>query len=316
MRSGLLIGLATGVASAFLSYSLTRGSSPLLVVLLGLLMPLPPLIAGLGWGWVSAAVSAAIVAVATGLLAGPASAADYFLTLGVPTIMIAYLAYLSRPDPYGGEAREFYPAGRLAAAMALYAGALPVLRLPLTGGSYEYLRDPVDKGLRGFSQRLPELGVRSWTNEEVQALTDLAVSKFPAALAASWLIMLTLNAYLAGRIALASGRLARDWPDLPAMAFPLGFPLALVLAILASYAPGVVGIAGTSFTGALLLAYLLAGLAFAHCIARGRAPWVLWLVYAALILLGPYAAIAIILGGLVDDVFRLKQRIGALPPSS
>jgi hypothetical protein len=52
-----------------------------------------------------------------------------------------------------------------------------------------------------------------------------------------------------------------------------------------------------------------------HFIARGRAPWLLWFVYAGLILFGPYAAIAITLSGLIDPIFKLKQRLGA-PPST
>jgi hypothetical protein len=324
MRSDIVIGLGAGVATALLSFSATRGSSPLLLILLGLLAPLPSFIAGLGWGWLSAAASAVSGALVTGLAAGllagaasaPASAAAYFMMLGVPTIMVAYLAYLSRPNPYDNEAREFYPPGRLTAAMALYAGAMPVLFLPFIGGSYEALREPIGKELGAASQRVAELGVRPLTEEQMQAVTDLFVGKFPAALAAYWLIVFTLNAYLAGRIALASGRLERDWPDIPAMAYPLGLPLALAAGILASYAPGAVGIAGTSFTGALLLACFLGGLTLVHFLARGRAPWAPWLVYAALILLIPYAAIAVTVGGLVDAVFKLKQRIGAAPPSS
>ncbi len=316
MRIGFLIGLGSGVASAFLSYSATRGSTPLLVVLLGVLTPLPSLLAAFGWGWWPAAASAAVGSLVTGLVADASSAAGYFLTLGAPTILVAHLAYLSRPDPYGSDAREWYPPGRLMAAMALYGGALPVLFLPLIGGSYEGLRKPVAVEFQRLSQRMPELGMKSMTDQQVQAFTDLFITSLPAVLAAWWLIIFTVNAYLAGRIALASGRLARDWPDLPAMAYPVGFPLLLVLAVLASYAPGVLGIAGTSFTGALLLAYLLGGLALAHFIARGRAPWALWLLYAALILFGPYAAIAITLGGLLDPVLKLKQRLGAHPPAS
>jgi hypothetical protein len=316
MPSGFLIGLGAGVASAILSFSATRGSSALLLILLGFLAPLPSFIAGLGWGWLSAAVSAVAGALLTAILAGAAPALGYFLMLGVPPIMVAYLAYLSRPDPHDGEEREFYPPGRLTAAMALYAGALPVLFLPFIGGSYEGLREPIGKELRAVSERMPELGVKPLTEEQVQAVTDLFIGKFPGALAAYWLVVFALNAYLAGRVALASGRLARSWPDIPALTYPLGLPLALGLAILASYAPGAVGVAGTSVTGALLLAYLLAGLALAHFLARGRAPWALWFVYAALILIIPHAAIAVALGGLVDTVFKLKQRIGAPPPSS
>jgi hypothetical protein len=316
MRTGYLVGVGAGVASALLSYSATRGASPLLVILLGLLTPLPSLLAGLGWGWLPAAAAAAVGTLATAVATDASSAAGYFLTLGVPSVLIAYLAYLSRPDPDGSDAREWYPPGRLMAAMALYAGALPVLFLPLIGGSYETLRGPVGKEFQRLSLRMPELGVKPMTEQQVQAFTDLFIATLPAVLAAYWLTVFTVNAYLAGRIVLASGRLVRDWPDLPAMAYPAGFPLLLVLAVAASYAPGVLGVTGTSFAGALLLAYLIAGLSLTHFIARGRAPWALWLVYAGLILFGPYAAIVITLGGLIDPIFKLKQRLGAHPPSN
>jgi hypothetical protein len=316
MRTGYLVGFGAGVASALLSYSATRGSSPLLVILLGLLTPLPSLLAGLGWGWLPAATAAAVGALATGVATGASSAAGYLLTLGVPSVLIAYLAYLSRPDAHGSDAREWYPSGRLIAAMALYAGALPVLFLPLIGGSYEALRNPVGKEFQRLSLRMPELGMKPMTEQQVQAFTDLFITTLPAVLAAYWLIVFTVNAYLAGRIVLASGRLVRDWPDLPAMAYPAGFPLLLLLAVGASYAPGIVGVAGTSFAGALLLAYLVAGLSLVHFIARGRAPWALWFVYAGLILFGPYAAVIITLGGLIDPIFKLKQRLGAQPPSN
>ena len=316
MRTGYLVGFGAGVASALLSYSATRGASPLLVILLGLLTPLPSLLAGLGWGWLPAATAAAVGALATGVATDASSAAGYFLTLGVPSVLIAYLAYLNRPDPYGGDAREWYPPGRLMAAMALYAGALPVLFLPLIGGSYEALRNPVGKEFQRLSLRMPELGMKPMTEQQVQAFTDLFIATLPAVLAAYWLIVFTVNAYLAGRIVLASGRLVRDWPDLPAMTYPVGLPFLLVLAIAASYAPGIVGVAGTSFAGALLLAHLVAGLSLTHFIARGRAPWALWFVYAGLILFGPYAAIVITLGGLIDPIFKLKQRLGAHPPSN
>jgi Predicted membrane protein (DUF2232) len=314
MRSSLLIGLVSGVASALLSFSAARGA-PLLIILLGLVTPLPSLLAGLGWGWLAAVAAAASGSLAVAIARGASHAAGYFLTLGLPAVLISYLAYLSRPDPQQSDAREWYPAGRLTAAMALYAGALPVLLLPLIGGSYETQREPIGKELQRMSLRMPELGMKPMAEPQLQAFVDFLIGMLPALFAAYWLAVLTVNAYLAGRLLLASGRLVRDWPDLPAMAYPAGFPLLLLPAIVASYAPGVIGIAGTGFTSALLLAYLLAGLALVHFIARGRAPWALWFVYAALILFGPYAAIAITVGGLIDPIFKLKQRLGAQPPS-
>ena len=124
------------------------------------------------------------------------------------------------------------------------------------------------------------------------------------------------NLYLAGRIARASGQLGRDWPDLPALAYPAGFPLLVALALAASFAPGTLGVAGASFSGALLIAYLIAGLALMHFIARGRAPWILWFVYAGLVLFTPYAAAALMVGGLLEPTLKLRRRFGASPPST
>jgi hypothetical protein len=314
MRYGLLIGVASGLVSALLYYSAARGGLALGLLLL-LLTPLPSLLAGLGWGWLPATVGALTGSLVMAVAGNVGFAAGYGLALGVPAVLIAYLAYLSRPDPQDASARQWYPAGHLLAAMALYAGALPVLVLPLIGGSYEGLRATAVEVFGRFSATsAPELGLKPLTEPQIEALSDFVVTATPGAIAVYWLAIMTLNVYLAGRIARASGHLGRDWPDLPAMAYPTGFPLLLALALLASLGPGVIGIAGTSFTGALLLAYLLAGLALAHFIVRHRARWVLWILYASLLLFEPYAAILVAMAGLVDPIFKLKRRFGAPPP--
>src|SRR5262245_51501868 len=140
MRQGFIIGLGSGLVSALLFFSAANGG-PWLGLLLFLLTPLPPLLAGLGWGWLPAAGGAlagsiVIAAVGTSFSLG----AFYFLAVGLPAAAIAYLAYLSRPSDSSPDGREWYPAGRLLAAMALYAGALPVLALPSLGGSFEAIR--------------------------------------------------------------------------------------------------------------------------------------------------------------------------------
>ena len=81
-------------------------------------------------------------------------------------------------------------------------------------------------------------------------------------------------------------------------------------------AAGVLGVAGVGLSGALLLAYFFAGLALMHYIARARAPWILWLVYAGVLFIEPYTAVALMLAGLLEPVFKLRQRIGPIPPST
>jgi hypothetical protein len=313
MPIGFLIGLGGGLASALLFYSAARGS-PLLSTVLLLLTPLPTLLVGLAWGWLPAAAGAVAGSLAMVIASSLPFAVGYFMALGLPAAFVSHLAYLSRPDPHDPNQREWYPAGRLIAALSLYGGALPVLVLPLIGGTYEILRAPMAEFFRRLSTRAPELGLRPLNDQQIEALAEFVVAALPGALAAYWVAIFALNLYLAGRIARASGRLGRAWPDLPALVYPPGFPLLAALALVASFAPGVVGVAGASFSGAMLLAYLIAGLALMHFIARGRAPWILWFVYSGLLLFGPYAAVALMLGGLLEPALKLKRRFGASPP--
>ena len=155
--------------------------------------------------------------------------------------------------------------------MALYAGALPVIAAALIGGSYESLRPPWASSSAVSRARAPELGLQAAGDEQIEALASS--SSLPCRPAGCyWVAMFALNLYLAGRIAPASGRLGRDWPDCRRLAYPPGLPAARPrCAVAASFAAGAPsGVAGTSFTGAFLFAYLLAGLALMHFIARGR----------------------------------------------
>jgi len=315
MRYGFLIGLGSGLVSALLFYSAARGGAVLGKLLL-FLTPLPSLLAGLGWGWLPAAAGALAGALVMAAAATLPFGVGYFLAVGFPATLVAYLAYLNRPSPHDQSAREWYPAGRLMVALSLYGGALPVLVLPLIGGSYDGLRSTTAEFFRRFSTNAPEFGLKALSEPQIDALADFIVAVTPGAIAVYWLAIMTPNLYLAGRIARASGHLGRDWPDLPALAYPPGFPLLLAVALLGSFAPGAIGVAGTSLTGALLFAYLIAGLALIHFIARHRARWILWVAYASLLLFEPYAAILVAIAGLLDPILKLKQRLGPPPPST
>jgi hypothetical protein len=315
MHYGLFIGLGSGLASALLFYSAAQGRG-WLGLLLFFLTPLPPMLAGLGWGWVSAAAGAITGSLTVALIAAAPLGLGYFLAVGLPAAFVAYLSYLSRPSPHGQDKREWYPLGRLLAALSLYAGALPVLALPWTGGSFDLLRPVASAMIKAVVKQSDELRLTPPNDQQIEAMAELAVAVAPAAMAVYWLLIMTPNLYLAGRIATASGRLSRDWPDLPGLAFPAGFSLLLLLAVAASFAPGALGIAGTSFTGALMFAHLLAGLALVHFLARRGARWLLWVTYAALVFLQPYGPILVAIAGLIESVLKLKQRLGAPPPST
>lgn len=314
MPTGIIIGLGSGLVSALLLYSAARGG-PMLRSLLLLLVPLPSLVAGFGWGWMAGAAAALSGTIVIGLTIGGSVIAGYLLALGVPAVIAAYLAYLNRPHPAEPSALEWYPPGRLMAAMALYAGALPLTLLPLIGGSYEGLRPLMTEVLRQFAKRW--LPPDAHLPEQVLAeQTEWALFLLPAGFAAQWLVLCALNLYLAGRVVLASGLLGRDWPDLTAMSYPPALAFVLALALLAASAGGVIGVAGVAFTGALIAAYLLGGLALAHFIGRRKAPWLVWVVYLGLFFLWPFFMPLVVAAGLVDSTFQLKQRLGLSPSST
>ena len=314
MPTSIIIGIGTGLVSALLFYSAAQGGAALRPFLL-LLIPLPGLVAGLGWGWAAAAAAAVSGALVVGAIVGGSIVIGYLLALGIPVALVAYLAFLSRPDPENPAAREWYPAGRLMAGMALYAGALPVTLLPLIGGSYESLRPLMVEVLQQFAKRWLPPGT-TLSEQALADQTEWALFLLPAAFAFQWILLCAANIYLAGRIVLASGVLGRSWPDLTALNYPPGLGLLLVSAALATAAGGTVGIIGVSFTGALVGVYLLGGLAFIHFIAKRRAPWLTWLVYLGLFFLWPFFMPLVVLAGLLESTFTLKQRFGLFPPST
>jgi hypothetical protein len=304
----LFVGIVSGLASAVLFYSAAHGG-PLLRPFLLFVSPLPSLVAGFGWGWLTGAVGAIAGAAIAGLLVSGSVALGFLISLGIPSVIAAYLASLSRPHASDPDARDWYPAGRLMAGMALYAGALPVLLLPLIGGSYEIMRPAMAEVLQQFSKRWLPPGT-SLSEQVLSEQTDWALYLLPAGVASQWLMACALNIYLAGRIVLASGKLTRDWPDVPSLTYPPILAVILGLAVVAANTTGVFAVLGTGLFGALLCAYLLAGLAFAHFISRRGAPWLVWIVYLGVLFLWPFFMPAIVLAGLVDSTFRIKQRLG------
>ncbi len=123
-RLSFLIGLSGGLASAVLFYSAAHGS-PALSALLLLLTPLPTLIAAVGWGMLAALTASLACTLVMSATVSLASAIGTLVSLGLPAIGISYLAFLSRRIGDDPDVREWYPAGRLLTAIALYGGALP-----------------------------------------------------------------------------------------------------------------------------------------------------------------------------------------------
>jgi len=313
-RLAFLIGLSGGLASAVLFYSAAHGSPALSAVLL-LLTPLPTLIAAMGWGMAAALTASLSCALVMSATVSLPSAIGTLVSLGVPAIGISYLAFLSRRIGDDPDLREWYPPGRLLTAIALYGGALPILLLPLSGGSYDELRAPLADLMRRFSKEAAtELRLPPMTEQQQEFAVSMMLKTLPGFMAGYWVIVFSVNTYLAARVAQASGTLARDWPDLPAMKLPKDGLVVFLIGMLAVFATGFISIAGIGMLGAFMVLFFFGGLSLMHSLARRRSVMVLFMTYGALMLAAPYTAMALILGGLTDTAFDLKSRFGGPRP--
>lgn len=319
MPAFILIGLGGGLASAVLFASAAAGAG-MGRMLLYFLAPLPSFLAGLGWGSVAAGVAACAGAVGIALSLGLKAAVLFFLSQAAPVAIICHLALLSRPLAAGATAApalEWYPLGRLIAIATLMSGALAALSLLVLGPDLDALRALLRELIeKVFLKELPGFKDRQLGPEEISTIVEFSLYALPAASAMTWLGGFLLNFWLAGRITLASGRLARPWPDLAAMTFPRGFAWGLAAAFGLTFLAGYPALVGSGFAGGFFLAYLLMGLAIIHYITRGRAsrPFILWAMYLALLILNTWAALAIALIALMEPLLPLK-RFGSSGPS-
>lgn len=319
----ILIGLGGGIASAVLFSSAAGGGAAGRLVLY-VLVPLPCLLAGLGWGSGAAGIAAGTGAAGVGAVLGLKAALVFFLSQGVPAAVLCHLALLSRPlysalsqTGATAPAHEWYPPGRLTAVATLMAGVLAALSLLVLGPDLDTLRGLLRELIeKVFLKELPGLKDRQLSPEDVTAIVEFSLYALPAASAMIWLGGFLMNFWLAGRITLLSGRLPRPWPDLAAMTFPRGFALGLAAALALTFLTGYPALLGSGFGGAFFLAYVLMGLAIVHYVTRGQAsrPFVLWGMYFALLILNTWAALLIALLALLEPFLPLKRSIPPGPP--
>lgn len=322
MRSFALAGAGLGLVAAIVFASATTGPMFIRFLLL-FITPLPIALAGLGWGWRAGALAGGVGSAIVVLTAGPLVAVAFALTQVVSMVALTYFALLSRPIHESGDGAEddgsgleWYPVGRLILWAAGMGAAMAVASMLLLGGDIESLR----KTLGEFMQAAVTAGMPQAEGQigeaELAALSEIALAVLPAASAMSWMSSLLFNLWLAGSVTRASGQLARPWPDLATLTYPPGTPMAFGAALVVTMLPGYPGLAASAVTGGLFVAYVLLGLAVVHYVTRPKPwrPFALWALYATLLIVNIWIAIVIAILGLVETVFRLRERAHLPPP--
>jgi hypothetical protein len=324
MPTSVLIALGAGLVSA-IAFAAAAVGNPMLTGVLFLLTPLPLFLTGLAQGWQWAALAGITGALILTVIGTPATGVFFGACTALPAALLTYLALLSRPAAAPGDgsaALEWYPPGHLVVWIAGISALLSLLLMTLLGGTTEALKEKAMPAIESMVKSLPAdvQGTPGLGEQDIAQLVDVAVMLMPAAAAVLLMVALLFNLWFAGKITLASGQLARPWPDLAAMIFPAGTPLALLAAMFLSTIGGITAMAGTAFSGTLFFAYVLMGLAIIHYVTRGAAwrSFALWALYAGMFIISGGVTLIVALIGLLDAVMPLRrnQQGGQPPPGT
>jgi hypothetical protein len=327
--------VGAGLASAILFSLVSQATAVALA--LAYLSPLPIMIAVLGFGRGAGLLATAVATLTVfgiafvqqplegrggALDAAALSGATFAVSLGLPALWLSILSALSRPKgssswsitTVAGRsfARDYCPLERLlaygvaiSAAITVVATILVVFRHGGFQASLELADAAVAPVLEGLMREtsLPR-GI------DPQSVARLLVLSAPPAVAASTLLMLMLNLWLAGRVAEVSGHLPRPWPDIShELGLPRIYALAFVAAAAASFFGGFAGLISAIVAATLGMGFALQGLAVIHDLSREAKfrALLLILIYIGLaLLIWPLVPLALI--GLADSAFSLRDR--------
>ena len=312
------VAIGAGCAAAFL-FAVSAETSPLAMAL-AYLAPLPIMIATMGWGLDAGAIAAAASVAGLTLIAEPLSGLLYAGSVAAPAWMLAAFAVTPvaryrRARP--ASAPPHVSVGSivtLAAAIGMLGAAAVLTAIIVVYHGYAEGAKQVEAALAALASSAFDDGQ---DGAAAQAFAQALVRFGPAAIAASTLLMLSVNLYAAGRSTQLSHRLQRPWPDLPTSLW-LPWPLGVVLIASAACAYALPAPASQYFSilsGGLGGAFALQGLAVAHSLSRGLKLRFVMLIalYACCVLRAKFTLPVLAALGLVDAFARLRARAAFLP---
>jgi hypothetical protein len=312
MIATISIALAAGLASALMFASITSGA-PISLLLINL-APLPLMVVGVVWGPLSAAVGGIVATIVIAALFGLPYSGMFAVVNALPAWWLAHLVLLARPLPKDAavpnpdDTLEWYPVGGILLWIVVFATIITAITLLMMGTDAAAIQNTLR---RGWDDLLASAGL-ALSDSTLDALVMIA----PIGAEMAAVAMLTLNLWLAAKIAATSGRLHRPWPDLKNTALPTMTIAALFAAIVCCFSGGLPGMLAQVVTAGLSIAYAVTGFAVLHTLTLAMKSRALWLGCAYAVVAGfAWALLAVALLGLADAVFGLRQRyLRSRPP--
>jgi hypothetical protein len=312
-----LLGIAaiSGLASAVLTLALAAGSTAAMVLFL--FSPLPLLLAGLGWGHRAAGLGALAGTAIIGAAAGWAGARGYALAAGLPSWGLSFASLYVHPRRDEPSTKNWTDPGILVLCAAAFGALLVVATIPFIGTTLDTYRGALSKGLEGFLRTetgapngAPLVLPGGQPGDDVVSFFTVLLPPFGAA---SWMMVLLFDLWIAARVARASDRLPRPWPAIPALTLPIHVLPALAVGVGLCFAPGLARVVGQVLTAVLVVAFAILGLAVIHAGTRGSRGRVLVLIGVYLMLfIQAWTGLLLALLGLVEQTVGLRHRLA--PP--
>lgn len=318
MALNLLAALGAGIAAALLFIIPIKGT--MAAMMLAMFAPLPIMIAGLAFSPTTALLAAIAGVLGTAMMLHPLPAAVFAIWAALPAWWLTKLAWLARPPESGETASPdglvWYPGGRLVIWAAGF-GAAATCAIVISGmmrfGSYDLFIANMTKALTAVFDQLMKAGSGPKMPKGMNS-AELAAFFLRSVLPqiAAWgCLMLSINIWLAGRIAQSSQRLKRPWPDVAMeLRLPQWFVAALALAMVATFGGGVVKMFAAIAAAALSMAFALQGFAVLHVVTRGmrNRTMNLTLTYLLNIFLFPIPLLLTALIGIADNFLDIRGR--------
>lgn len=310
-RTQLIISALGGITSLLLFLAgLVSASITLPLLMMSIL---PVVIVSLGWGTRAGygAAGAATIGVLISLNIYPALL--YAFAFGAPAAYLGHCVGLSRIDDETGQ-EEWFPLGNIFFRAVLYAGILIGLSLLVSGFDANELVTTLKQQLEEARGDLAP-DVQENIGTILNDMIPIYVSLIPFAAPMLWLVMIVLNLWLGAKIVKQSGKLNRPRFSLSEVEMPSYSVALFALSLAASLLAPPLQYIGMAFTGSLVMAFTILGFNTIHVMVRGNSGrfGLLFVVYFMTIFI-PFVVLIIVMLGIADLIFKIRQRFLAAQP--